>query len=117
MIDRKPVGGAPVDTLDGGAGADVLTGGIGDDPLVGGADNDVFVSGAGFGQDRIADFDQAGDDVLQVSTALFADWNGVWATTRQVGADLVITRSATEAWTLKNVALSRFNADDVRFVA
>lgn len=44
--------------LDGGSGADRLIGGLGNDLLIGGLGNDIFVfDAAGFGNDRIEDFD------------------------------------------------------------
>ncbi|MFG5861334.1 calcium-binding protein, partial [Metapseudomonas sp. CR1201] len=43
--------------LQGGGGNDVLRGGVGNDLLVGGLGEDMFMFGAGFGQDRILDFD------------------------------------------------------------
>jgi Ca2+-binding RTX toxin-like protein len=110
-------GEAGDDTLIGASGADTLVGGAGRDLLEGGVGDDVFVFQAGFGADVIKDFDQVGDDMLEFSTAAFADWTAVWAATRQVGADLAIARSATDVITLKNVALSSFTADDVRFVS
>lgn len=114
--DNSLDGRAGDDTLSGGSGADTLTGGAGDDVLIGGRDDDVFTFDAGFGRDTILDFDQIGNDHLQIATTAFADWNAVWAATRQVGVDLVITRSATDVITLRNVALSSFTADDVVFV-
>src|SRR5690606_5458534 len=56
-------------TLSGGSGNDRLTGGAGDDVLVGGVGNDIFVFGAGFGHDRILDFDAnsaGGQDLMNV---------------------------------------------------
>lgn len=64
-------GGA--DTLDGSIGADVLRGGGGQDLLSGGTQGDVFIfataaeAGAGFGRDRITDF-QAGVDDIDLSS-------------------------------------------------
>ena len=43
---------------------------VGADSLTGGVNNDVFVSGAGFGTDRVTDFDSkpaGGQDLLDIS--------------------------------------------------
>ena len=64
------------DTLSGAGGNDTLVGGWGKDSLTGGANNDVFKflavadSAVGANADRITDFDDAGDDRIDVS-ALF----------------------------------------------
>ncbi|MCA3592690.1 MAG: hypothetical protein IOC94_14435, partial [Methylocystis sp.] len=102
--------------LTGNTGNNVLNGGLGADTLAGGLGNDVFVYGSNFGFDTISDFDQAGDDQLQFSTAVFSNWQAVWSATKQVGMDVVITKSASDSITLKNLALSSFAADDLRFV-
>jgi len=49
-------GGAGNDRLEGNAGNDTLDGGAGNDVLVGGIGADTFVFRAGYGQDRVADF-------------------------------------------------------------
>ena len=61
-------GGLGVDTLNGGAGADTITGGGGNDSMNAGGTNDgrdVFVFSAGFGNDTITSFDEAGGGLLQ----------------------------------------------------
>ncbi|WP_103103007.1 peroxidase family protein [Pseudomonas sp. LFM046] len=50
-------GNGLANTLRGGAGNDTLNGAGGIDTLIGGLGNDTFAFGAGFGQDRILDFD------------------------------------------------------------
>jgi Ca2+-binding RTX toxin-like protein len=105
------------DVLAGSYLDDVLDGGTANDTLTGGGGNDQFIYQPGFGNDVITDFDQNGDDQLQFSTAVFSDWSAVWASTRQVGSDVVITSPANNTVTLQNVAMSSFGTDDVRFVA
>jgi Ca2+-binding RTX toxin-like protein len=64
-------GGAGNDRLNSGAGGDTLNGGAGNDNLGGGTGNDVFQFGAGFGQDRILDFDAnpaGGQDLLNIAS-------------------------------------------------
>jgi predicted dienelactone hydrolase len=66
-------GGAGDDVLNGGAGRDDITGGAGADTMVGGRAGDDFIfsaitdSGVSSGRDLIIDFDDAGDDVIDVS--------------------------------------------------
>jgi Ca2+-binding RTX toxin-like protein len=108
------------DGLDGGAGLDRLIGGTGNDILVGGTESDTFVFATGFGKDAIMDFNAAtgvNHDVLQFSTAVFANWAALLAATTQVGNDLVITQNASNTITLKNVTLSSFTSDDAIFIA
>jgi len=77
-------GGNGADIIDGGAGADRISGGNGGDTLTGGGANDTFVvthgesvannNGANLSYDRITDFDQAGDDVIElVGVAAFGN--------------------------------------------
>jgi autotransporter-associated beta strand protein len=68
-------GAAGNDTLSGGAGADKLIGGLGKDTMTGGASNDLFRFAAlshsaatAAGADVIKDFDDSGDDRIDVST-------------------------------------------------
>jgi len=65
--DDRLLGNAGNDTLDGGAGNDVLVGGIG---------RDTFVFGMGYGQDRIADFQNA-IDAIHIDADLLGDGNPV----------------------------------------
>ena len=112
-------GQAGNDGLNGGAGLDRLIGGAGNDILTGGTESDTFVFAVGFGKDKIMDFNAlagVNHDVLQFSTSVFADWNSLLAKTTQVGSDLVITATANDTITLKNVTLSSFTSDDVVFV-
>ncbi len=69
------------DTFYGGAGNDRIEGGAGDDSLSGGAGQDTFLFKPNFGRDTVTDFTSAGadHDIIQVSTALFADWNALIA--------------------------------------
>jgi Ca2+-binding RTX toxin-like protein len=108
------------DGLIGGAGLDRLIGGAGNDMLTGGTESDTFVFAAGFGKDTITDFNAAtgvNHDVLQFSTAVFANWTALLAATTQVGTDLVITQNASNTIILKNVTLSSFTSDDAIFIA
>jgi hypothetical protein len=66
-------GGADNDTLLGNGGNDWLDGGTGHDVLTGGTEADTFVFGAGYGWDRVTDFNVAEGDRLRLDDAL---WGG-----------------------------------------
>jgi Ca2+-binding RTX toxin-like protein len=65
------LGGGGNDALNGGDGVDVVNGGAGSDLLTGGLGNDVFTFQAGFGADRVTDFDAnvaaGGQDLMDIS--------------------------------------------------
>ncbi|WP_137045769.1 S8 family serine peptidase [Pseudolabrys sp. FHR47] len=60
------VGDSNGNTLSGGNGNDTIAGGTGADFLYGEAGNDIFVYSFGDGFDRIMDFDQNGNDQIQL---------------------------------------------------
>lgn len=107
-------GGSGNDRLEGGAGNDTLIGEKGNDVLVGGAGSDKFVFRAGFGLDRILDFD-SGSDKLNISKLLAANFSefqehvsiGSNQTVISFGADRIELASVTEA----------LKASDVTFFA
>jgi VCBS repeat-containing protein len=88
-------GGSGTDTLSGGSGIDHLTGGAGNDTMSGGIGNDVFTFAAGFGNDRINDFDAGppgGQDVIDISQFGITDATfAAHVTITDVGADTLIT--------------------------
>ncbi len=89
-------------------GNDRPIGGAGDDTLIGGAGNDTFVFNPGFGNDVITDFGDVAnnDDILEFSTSVFADFAAVQLATAQVGADIVITVTASDLLTIKNKTIA-----------
>ncbi|KPF72828.1 adhesin [Bosea sp. AAP35] len=115
--DDIVLGGAGNDIIDGGSGADRIEGGAGDDILTGGSGHDVFVFAAGFGKDSITDFKTAGTsaDVIEFSTALFADFDEAIDAATQVGADTVFTIDADTTLTLKGIQIASLAQDDFRF--
>ncbi|MBU3890840.1 DUF4214 domain-containing protein [Methylosinus sp. KRF6] len=74
---------------------------------------ETFIFEANFGQDQISGFD--GSDRMQIDSSIFADWAHLIGATQQVGADTVITASAADAITLKNVAVSSLNQNQFQF--
>ncbi len=60
------------DTLTGGSGDDRLYGGSGNDALIGSAGSDTFILRAGYGEDRVTDFEDDIDTILLVGDM----WSG-----------------------------------------
>jgi Ca2+-binding RTX toxin-like protein len=112
------VGSRFADNLRGGAGNDRIDGAAGDDILTGAAGNDTFVFRPGCGHDSVIDFATKGRelDVIEFSKDVFSAYAEVMAASQQVGANVVITMSATDSITLNNVNLSKLNIDDFKFV-
>lgn len=112
------LGGSGVDQLYGGAGNDVLIGGQGNDLLSGGVGSDLFVfDQAGFGNDRISDFNlhQNGLDLLVFSKSLFASTAAVFGASSQVGADTLI-QSGDSSVTLVGFSAANLSADMISLV-
>ncbi|MBY6240530.1 calcium-binding protein [Methylosinus sp. Sm6] len=108
------IGGSGADTLTGDSLANALTGGGGNDTLTGGAGADHFVFAPAFGRDAVTDF-SAGDS-LRFDRTIFANFAGLLASAQQVGADTVITASATDVITLETFSLASLTASRVEFV-
>lgn len=112
--DDSLTGAGGNDALIGNAGADTLHGGAGNDFLLGGTgDPDVFVFEAGWGQDRIKDFED-GSDLLDVSSFGFTDFTDLNYT--QVGADTEIDVGGADVITVDNMLTTDFNNSDFIFV-
>ncbi len=104
------------DTLSGGDGNDYLWGNTGNDTLTGGNGSDTFGFGTGFGKDTITDFSHSQSDVIEFSTALFADFTAVQAASTQVGANVVITFDTNDTVTLNGITLAALQSSDFHFV-
>jgi Ca2+-binding RTX toxin-like protein len=111
-------GGAGADTMYGGSGNDVLSGQAGNDIMSGDTGNDRFVFTAGFGKDRITDF-QAGStvsDIIQLSLGTsFDTFAEVMAATTNVQGNAVITISSSDTITLVGVTKSMLVENDFLF--
>ena len=87
-------GGQDADAVDGGQGNDTLIGNAGDDTLLGGAGNDVFVFENDSGQDRILDYqgagDALGDEILISSAIMGSDEEALAAVGEDVDGNAVI---------------------------
>jgi Ca2+-binding RTX toxin-like protein len=90
-----------------------------DDVFDGTASDDTFVFSSNFGHDTIIDFvaGEGTDDVIDVSTDVFADFAAVLAAATQVGDDALITHDTSNSILLKNIALANLHQDDFRFTA
>jgi hypothetical protein len=62
------------------------------------------------------DFDDVGDDVIQLSTSLFANFAAVQAAMSPLGGDVVIVFDAANAIVLRNTTPASMGVDDFLFV-
>ena len=112
-------GSAFADTLIGDYGENVLQGNGGDDTLTGGYNNDTFVFRniglPNFGHDTITDF-AAGEDHLEISHSIFANYATLQQHMQQVGNDVIITYDADNSITLQNVQMANLHASDFLIV-
>ena len=102
-------GGNGADYIHGGAGIDKIVGGIGNDTMTGGTGNDMFCFAAGFGNDRITDFDAGppgGQDLLDLKQfgITAANFDSHVAIT-DVGADTLITIDHAANQTIRLVGI------------
>jgi Ca2+-binding RTX toxin-like protein len=118
-LDNILIGNTAANKLIGGDGLDNLFGGAGNDTLTGGVGNDSFVFATGFGKDIVTDFSAGlgAGDLIQFSLGTaFDSYAELVAVTTQVGANCVITISATDTVTLNNVLKSTLAVDDFMFM-
>ncbi len=92
------------DQLNGGAGDDRLIGGTGDDTLYGNRGADTFVFTAGFGADRIGDFDARRDMIDLRALSLDPD-QGYQIT--DAGPDALVTVADHGTITLPGTAIDQ----------
>jgi hypothetical protein len=87
--------------------------------LTGGTRPETFVIRPGFGRDTIADFGAtaANQDLLQVSTSVFANMQAFMGASRQAGSDGIVSATPNDVLTLRNVALALLDMTDLRFAA
>ena len=105
-------GGTGDDTLSGDAGDDLLDGGSGADTLTGGPGADVFVFRDGAGADRIADFDPAGGDRIDLAgLSAFRDWGALGPALASEAGGTVIDAGAGDRLFLEGVAPADLGPD------
>ena len=112
-------GAAGNDTLVGGAGNDFIYGSLGNDTLTGNSGADSFWFEASFGHDMLTDFAAigVGHDMINFSTADFANYAAVLTHMAQVGPDVVITYDGSNSLTLKGELLASLLPMDFAFHA
>ncbi|MFM9864280.1 MAG: calcium-binding protein, partial [Micropepsaceae bacterium] len=108
-------GDANANRLLGQAGTDTLAGRGGNDFLQGGNDNDIFVFADNGGIDSVADFDDFGDDTIQLSITGITTFAQVQAVMTQSGADVLIDFANTDI-ILTSTTLASMGSDDFTFV-
>ena len=81
-------GGGGRDNIQGGNGDDILSGGTGTDGLRGNAGNDVFVFSQGDQVDNILDFDDVGNDQIDLTDFDLSNISEVEALLQQTGDDV-----------------------------
>jgi Ca2+-binding RTX toxin-like protein len=105
-------GGTGNDRLLGGTENDRLDGGLDNDTLTGGSGNDIFVFSSGSGFDQINDFDDDGNDRVDLTSYGFMDY------ATQVEANLVVNGAhvdlvlGTDTLRFRNADLADIGADD-----
>ena len=106
--------GAGGDTIYGDFGADRLEGGAGDDLLYGGGSRDVFAFSRGTGNDVVADFQDAADD-LDLSLLRFASFAAVSALATNVTGGLLLDLTSRGGGTVfvQGFTKAQFDATDV----
>ncbi|UWR78608.1 calcium-binding protein (plasmid) [Phaeobacter inhibens] len=120
--DDELRGGAGTDDVDGGAGADMIFTSLGGDDLNGGAGDDTFVLKAGTGNTTIEDFNETGNDKLNVEELGYSDLADVLAVAYETSAagvsSVVIAIDADTTVTLEatgGITLADLNAADFDF--
>ena len=102
------------DTLTGGSGLDRLNGGAGADRLTGGSAADTFVFSAANGRDTVTDF--AGNDFIEISASMAANFTAVMSHAQQIGADIVFDFGGGDQLVLANRQMFILNSGDFLFV-
>ncbi len=100
------------DNIRGGTGNDTLDGGAGTDGLRGDAGNDVFVFMAGNALDNVLDFDDFGNDRVDLSSFGFTSYTDVQAIMGQVGDHVRIDLGGSDVLLLRSTLLADMGADD-----
>ncbi|WP_427451992.1 VCBS domain-containing protein [Litorimonas sp. WD9-15] len=102
------------DDIRGGSGEDTINGGTGADRLQGNGGNDTFVFGVGTGADQIVDFDDAGNDVMDLTAFGFADFADLQGNISQSGNHVIIDLGNGDEILLLNTDI--IDIDDADFL-
>ena len=104
-----------VDNMAGTAANETFYSFGGNDTMYGGGGDDTFVFDQNYGNDTINDF-KNGNDVIELSSALFSDYSDVMSHANQIGDDVVITYDINNSLTLKSMTLTNLVSSDFHFV-
>jgi len=107
-------GGAGNDRIFGQSGDDTIIGGTGRDRMTGQFGEDTFVFDFGHGRDRITDFDDRGDDLLDLS-ALSTDFSTLENQMTQQGLHVLIDFNNGDTILLERTDLASITSDDFLF--
>lgn len=108
-------GGAGADVLIGREGSDVLNGGAGNDFISGGSEADLFLFTAGFGVDRISDFEDGIDQIAFIGVPTVADFTDLVVTQSGANALITLASGGTGQVTLLNALAANIDASDFIF--
>ncbi len=97
--------------------AQTLTGGGGNDVISGGAGADVFVFGAGSGFDVVTDFSSSQADRVRILDHGFRSFAQVTGAMTQVGSDVVLRLSDTDAIKFLNTTIAGFQSTDFQLAS
>ncbi len=100
------------DNIRGGIGNDTLDGGAGTDGLRGDAGDDIFVFKAGNELDNVLDFDDFGNDQIDLSSFGFATYADVQLVMGQAGGHVRIDLGGSDILLLRSTLLADMGADD-----
>ena len=108
------------DIINAAAGDDFIIGGIGNDTMNGGAGNDIFVFAAGFGNDKVLQFDanpDGGQDLLDISS--FGITGATFAarvTITYLGADALVTIDGDPGQSIRLIGIVREGISQSDFI-
>jgi Ca2+-binding RTX toxin-like protein len=109
------IGGEGNDTLNGGANNDTLNGGLGDDSLVGGQGSDVFVFIDGGGNDTVAGFEVAFDQIDLAGVAALNSLADVLQAAVTIAGNTLIDLDGSSSITLLGVTEAQLTQDNFIF--
>ena len=97
--------------------AQTIAGGGGNDVIVGGSGADTFVFGAGSGYDVVTDFTASQSDKVRIQDYGFMNFAQITGAMTQVGADVVLQLSTTDAVKFLNKTIASFQASDFQLAS
>ncbi len=105
-------GNSQQNIIDGSTGTQVIVGGGGNDILTGGVAADTFHFSTGSGYDVVTDFSSADGDLIRLQGYGLYQFSQVQAAMTQVGGDVILQLSPTDAIKFLGTTLASFHATD-----